>query len=240
MSGALLEIEGLGVRHGGVPALAGIELALAPGEAVALLGANGAGKSTLLRAVIGLVAASEGAIRFDGADITRLSPEKRARAGIGYVPEGRRVFPGMSVRDNLLVACRAEAAERARRVEAAFQLFPDLAERPGRRAWQLSGGQQQMLAVARALMSAPRLLLLDEPSLGLAPALVAGLFGRLREIAAGGTAILLAEQNAAAALAFASRGIALQLGRVVASGEAAILKSAPALSEAFLGAAPPH
>jgi branched-chain amino acid transport system ATP-binding protein len=236
MSATLLEIAGLAVRYGGVTALDGVDLVLGPGEIVALLGANGAGKSTLLKAVIGLVPAAGGTIEVDGVAVTTLPPERRAALGIGYVPEGRRVFPGMSVRDNLLVACRDGSAERTRRLGEVFRLFPDLAERPTTRAWQLSGGQQQMLAVGRALMTRPRLLLLDEPSLGLAPLLVADLLARLREIAASGTAILLAEQNAAAALGIATRGLVLELGRIVASGSADALRASPALADAFLGA----
>jgi branched-chain amino acid transport system ATP-binding protein len=231
----LLELAGLEVRQRGVPVLGPLDLALGAGERLALLGANGAGKSTLLQAVIGLVPAAAGTIRFAGADVTRLAPERRARLGIGYVPEGRRVFPGMTVRDNLEVAARAPGAERRRRIEEVFALFPALADASGARAWQLSGGQQQMLAIGRALMGRPRLLLLDEPSLGLAPRLAAELLARLAGLAAAGTAVLLAEQNAAAALGAADRGIVLRQGRVAASGSAAELAAAPDLAESVLG-----
>jgi branched-chain amino acid transport system ATP-binding protein len=235
MSAALLEITGLTVAYGPAVALRGASLVVAPGEAVALLGANGAGKTTLLRAVIGQLAPRAGDIGLDGRSIVALTPERRARLGLGYAPEGRRVFAGMSVRDNLDVACRAGAAERARRRNEVERLFPQLAEHAARRAWQLSGGQQQMLAIGRALMTAPRLLLLDEPSLGLAPRLTEELFARLAAIRDGGTAILLAEQNVARALALCRRAYVLQTGGIVASGAAAELARDPAVRHAFLG-----
>jgi branched-chain amino acid transport system ATP-binding protein len=237
MSAALLEIDGLTVAYGPAVALHGASLAVSPGEAVALLGANGAGKTTLLRALIGQLPARAGDIRLDGRSITALPPERRARLGIGYAPEGRRVFAGMSVRDNLDAACRAAADERARRRAEVERLFPQLAEHAARRAWQLSGGQQQMLAIGRALMTAPRLLLLDEPSLGLSPRLAGELFARLAAIRDSGTAILLAEQNVALALALCGRAYVLQTGRIVASGAAAALARDPVVSRAFLGEA---
>jgi branched-chain amino acid transport system ATP-binding protein len=212
-------------------ALDGVSLGVGEGEAVALLGANGAGKSTLLRAVIGLVSPSSGAIRLDGTDIAALRPERRAREGIGYVPEGRRVFPGMTVRDNLLVACREDPASLLATVHA---LFPVLEERQKQLAWSLSGGQQQMLAIGRALMTRPRLLLLDEPSLGLSPKLAAELFSRIAEIAARGTSVLLAEQNVAGALKICRRGYVLRLGRVVAEGASAALLENPDLRGSIL------
>jgi branched-chain amino acid transport system ATP-binding protein len=229
---SLLEIERLRVVHGAVVALDDVSLHLEHGEAMALLGANGAGKTTLLRAVVGLVRIDSGAIRFDGEDLARLPPERRARLGIGYVPEGRRVFAGMSVRDNLEVAARAPAAERRRRIGAVYDLFPALASRDGSAAWQLSGGQQQMLAIGRALMTAPKLLLLDEPSLGLAPKLAGEVFARIAAIAASGTAVLLAEQNAARATRLCRRAALLRLGRLVGIGDAATLD----LHDAFFGA----
>jgi branched-chain amino acid transport system ATP-binding protein len=235
MSVALLEIGGLTVAYGPAIALRAAGLVVAPGEAVALLGANGAGKTTLLRAVIGQLAPREGDIRLDGKSIVAMGPERRARLGLGYAPEGRRVFAGMSVRDNLDVACRAGVGERARRRREVERLFPQLAEHAERRAWQLSGGQQQMLAIGRALMTAPRLLLLDEPSLGLGPLLVVDLFARLAAIRDGGTAILLAEQNVAQALALCSRAYVLQTGTIVASGGAAEIARNPAVRHAFLG-----
>jgi branched-chain amino acid transport system ATP-binding protein len=232
----LLEAERLTVAYGGAVALLGASIAIAPGEAVALLGANGAGKTTLIKALIGTLPAMAGAIRVDGRNVAGLPPERRARLGLGYVPEGRRVFAAMSVRDNLDVACRGEASERRRRRAAVEMLFPQLAEHIGRPAWQLSGGQQQMLAIARALMTGPRLLLLDEPSLGLAPALVGELFARLAAIRADGVALLLAEQNLSQALALCSRGYLLQGGRIIAEGTAAALAGDPALlRHALLG-----
>jgi branched-chain amino acid transport system ATP-binding protein len=231
----LLELEAVEVAQ----ALHGVSMRLGAGEIVTLLGANGAGKSTLIRAIIGLAHLREGRIRFSGRDVTALPPDRRARLGIGYVPEGRRVFPGMSVRDNLEVASHAAPAQRRRLLAAMYELFPALEERVDAPAWQLSGGQQQMLAIARALMTEPRLLLLDEPSLGLAPKLAAEVLGRVRRIAQTGTAVLLAEQNAATALSLADRAYLLQLGRVVGEGPAVELARRDELRAAFLGASPP-
>ena len=233
---SLLEIDRIRVAHGAVVALDGVSLALAPGEALALLGANGAGKTSLLRAVIGLAPIQRGAIRFDGKDVTRLPPEDRARLGIGYVPAERRVFPGMSVRDNLEVAAHASAAARRRRLAAVYELFPALGSREATAAWQLSGGQQQMLAIGRALMTEPRLLLLDEPSLGLAPKLAGEVFARIEAIARGGTAILLAEQNVARAARISPRAALLRLGRLVRDGDTVSLIAAPEFHDAFFGA----
>jgi branched-chain amino acid transport system ATP-binding protein len=234
----LLAVVGLGVAFGPVAALRDVSLSVAPGEAVALLGANGAGKSTLLRAVMGLVPAAFGTIGFAGRDITALPPERRARLGLGYAPEGRRVFAGMSVSDNLDVACRAAPVERRRRRAAVMTMFPQLAEHASRRAWQLSGGQQQMLAIGRALMTAPSVLLLDEPSLGLSPLLTAELLARIRTICDGGVAVLLAEQNVAQALAICDRAYVLQTGVLVAVGAAGELAQDPAIRRAFLGGNP--
>jgi branched-chain amino acid transport system ATP-binding protein len=237
MSAALLEVSALTVAYDPIVALYEASLAVAPGEAVALLGANGAGKTTLLRALIGQLPARAGDIRLDRRSIVALPPERRARLGIGYAPEGRRVFAGMSVRDNLDAASREGANQRARRRSEIERLFPQLAEHAARRAWQLSGGQQQMLAIGRALMTAPRLLLLDEPSHGLSPRLAGELFARLAAIRDGGTAILLAEQNVAVALSLCTRAYVLQTGRIVASGGAAALARDPVISRAFLGEA---
>ncbi|MGQ9370961.1 ABC transporter ATP-binding protein [Azospirillum sp. A39] len=230
----LLTVEGLTAGYGGVAALDGVSLCVGVGEAVALLGANGAGKSTLLRAVLGLVPAGSGRLRFAGVDLGGLAPERRARLGLGYVPEGRRVFPGMSVRDNLEVASFAGRAGRAAELERVFALFPQLRIKAGEAAWRLSGGQQQMLAIGRALMGKPRLLLLDEPSLGLSPRLAAEVFATVAAVAAAGTAVLVAEQSAGRALAAASRAVVLRLGRIVHDGPAA--ETTPdALRHAFLG-----
>jgi branched-chain amino acid transport system ATP-binding protein len=202
-----------------------------PGEVVALLGANGAGKTTLLRALMGFEAAP-GRVQLDGADVGGLPAFRRSRLGIGYCPEGRHVFPRMSVRENLEVAARSDAAAKLAEV---CDLFPALVGRLSTTAGQLSGGEQQMLAIGRALMTEPKLLLLDEPSLGLSPQLTDLVLGRLRHIAARGTAVLLAEQNTAGALEVADRAYVLQLGRVVREGRAAELRDDPALEQAFLG-----
>ena len=226
----ILELGGVSVSRAGAPVLHEISLNVGAGETVALLGANGAGKSTLLRALMGLVPLTAGTINFAGRQIGDLSTEARARLGIGYVPEGRRVFPGLTVRENLDVAGPGSAAERRRRRESLYALLPQLAERQDEAGWRLSGGQQQMLAMGRALMAAPSLLLLDEPSLGLAPKLARDVFAALASIAAGGAAIVLAEQNAALALSVAGRGIVLRHGHVAVDGDAAAVRRAPELS----------
>ncbi|GEO38629.1 ABC transporter ATP-binding protein [Skermanella aerolata] len=223
MTAPLLILDSLSVGYGGAPVVDAVSLRVAPGEVLALLGANGAGKSSLMRAVIGLEPAASGRIVLDGADITALPPERRARMGLGYVPEGRRVFPGMSVRDNLEVASFAAKAVRTGLIERVFALFPQLAPKSGDSAWRLSGGQQQMLAIGRALMGEPRLLLLDEPSMGLSPRLTSEVMATVRAIAAGGTAVLLAEQAARRALQAADRGLWLHLGRVADTGDATVL-----------------
>jgi branched-chain amino acid transport system ATP-binding protein len=235
MSRPVLSVEGLTVRYGTVPALHGVDLVLGAREAVALLGANGAGKSTLIKSIIGLVRPSVGRILFDGEPICALRADRRARLGIGYCPEGRRVFPGLTVRENLAVACWGGARVRAQRTAVMFDLFPALETLAATRAWQLSGGQQQMLAIGRSLMDAPRLLLLDEPSLGLSPKLTDEVMGRIPDIVAGGTAVLLAEQNAAKALSVCTRGVVLKLGRVAVAGPAAALAASDAVRAAFLG-----
>jgi branched-chain amino acid transport system ATP-binding protein len=226
---ALLAIEDLTVGHGPLTALHGVSLDIAPGEIVALVGGNGAGKSTLLKAVMGLVPGQSGSIRLDGEAIDALPPWARARRGLGYCPEGRRVFPGLTVEENLDVVAHAEA-----RADGVYKLFPALALRRNALGWQLSGGEQQMLAVGRALMAMPRLLLLDEPSLGLSPRLVGELFARLRAIANSGTAVLLAEQNTAPALAVADRAYVFQLGRVVDHGPASEKRLRQSAQAAFL------
>jgi branched-chain amino acid transport system ATP-binding protein len=236
---ALLELEHVSIAHGAVHALSRVSLSVAAGEAVALIGTNGAGKSTMLRAIMGLDRVAAGVIRLAGRDVTRLAPEHRARLGLGYCPEGRRIFPGMSVADNLLVASRAGSVERRRRRAEVEELFPPLAERARTPAWQLSGGQQQMLAIGRALMGAPRLLLLDEPSLGLAPGLAAELLTLVRRIARGGVAVLIAEQNLARALALCDRGYILERGRIVEHGPPSQLRESRRMGEAWLGAAAP-
>ncbi len=212
-----------------VPVLEAPGFSVTAGEIVALLGGNGAGKTTLLETVLGFVP-GEG-IRLFGHDVSALSVEQRVALGLGYVPQGRRVFASLTVRENLEAASALPAAERNRRVEEMFALFPMLGERPAARAWLLSGGQQQMLALARAMMDRPGLLLLDEPTLGLAPVVVAELFEKLRELAAVGTAILLSEQRAGPALTVASRGVVLSRGKIVREGSAAALAKDPALPD---------
>ena len=232
---ALLTIARLSVRYGAITALDDVSLEVGAGEAVALLGANGAGKSTLLNAVIGLVPAAAGALRFGDVALDGRAVHRRAALGLGYCPEGRRVFPGMTVYENLAVASPRPRREREAAIARQFALFPDLADKAYDRAWQLSGGQQQMLAIARALMTEPRLLLLDEPSLGLAPLLAREMLAHVRAIAAAGTAVLLAEQNVATALAVTQRAYVLQVGRLVEAGPSAALRDNPAIQAAFLG-----
>jgi branched-chain amino acid transport system ATP-binding protein len=200
---------------------------------VALLGGNGAGKTTLLETVLGF---HSGRVVLFGRDASALAVEQRVGLGVGYVPEGRRVFAGLTVRENLEAASSLPAAQRRQRVEQMLALFPMLGERPEARAWLLSGGQQQMLALARALMDRPRLLLLDEPTLGLAPVVVADLLKRLSAMTADGTAILLAEQRAALALGVARRGVVLSRGQVVRRGSAAELAADPTLADLMAGA----
>ena len=233
---ALLSVEAVTLHRGAGPVLQEVSLALAPGEIVALIGANGAGKSSLLQVVMGFLRPARGTIRLDGRDLAGLPVEARARLGVGYAPEGRRMFPGLTVRESVEVACPGNARERARRIAELEALFPTLAGNARRRAWQLSGGQQQMLALARALAARPRLLLLDEPSLGLAPVAARQVAEHVGAIAAGGTAVLLAEQNAALALDIADRAVLLRLGRIAAEGAAAALRDDPALMETLLGA----
>ena len=233
---ALLQVTGVTARYGQITALEAATIEVRAGEAVALVGANGAGKTTLMKSVMGFVAPAAGAIDYDGRPLAGVAVSARARLGLGYSPEGRRVFPGMTVRENLEVASRAGRAASRGRLDEVYAMFPALAQKSTALGWQLSGGQQQMLAIGRALMTAPRLLLLDEPSLGLSPILTAEVLGRVRAIVARGTAVLLAEQNVAMALAVADRAYVLQVGRVVESGPAAELRQNPRIREAFLGA----
>jgi len=232
---AVLEIRDLATGPAGAPLIAGVSLRVGAGELVALLGANGAGKSTLLAAIMGEVPATSGAVLLDGRDLRGRGPRARARLGIGYCPSGRRVFPGMSVEDNLDVASFAPSRRRSSLRDEAMALFPQLAAHRRAPAWRLSGGQQQMLAIARALMAEPRVLLLDEPSLGLAPALVDEVLAKLRAIAGAGTAVLLAEQNIGAALSVADRAAILARGRLAAAGDAATLRRAGDLSRIVMG-----
>jgi branched-chain amino acid transport system ATP-binding protein len=236
---ALLEVEALVARYGRITALQEISLTVDEGEIVTLIGANGAGKTTTLRAISGLVRPASGTIRFDGRDIGRLPPDQIVRAGISHSPEGRRVFPRMTVRENLELGAYTRTAkpEIAADLERVLEIFPRLKERYAQKAGTMSGGEQQMLAIARALMSRPRVLLLDEPSLGLSPKLVQTIFEVIRDINRRGTTILLIEQNARQALAVASRGYVLEVGRIAYAGAAAELAASEAVRAAYLGGA---
>jgi len=211
-----LQISGLTVRHGAVVAVRNAALDVRAGAVTGLVGMNGAGKSSLLRAVIGL-ATAEGDIRLGDRDLSGLAVEARIRTGLAYVPEGRRIFPGMTVEENLLVAGPGNARLRRERRDQALDLFPHLAPRLADRAWQLSGGQQQMLAIGRALMADPAVYLLDEPTLGLAPRVTDDVAGSLKRLAGTGAAILLAEQNAEFATRVSDRLISIQTGQVSAA-----------------------
>ena len=232
----MLVLDAVSVAYGKRRALDGVSLVVRTGEIVSLLGANGSGKSSTLRAISGLVRAGAGRIVLDGRDITRAAPEAIVAAGIGHVPEGREIFPEFTVRENLLVGghtvSRAAVADG---IERALGLFPVLGQRAGQLAGTLSGGEQQMLAIARALMVRPRLLLLDEPSLGLSPRLAREIFGVIARLHAEGTTILLVEQNARRALALASRAYVLETGRMVVDGPAAALAADPRIRAAYLG-----
>jgi branched-chain amino acid transport system ATP-binding protein len=233
----MLQVRGLTVRYGAVEAVRGLDLDVGEGQIVALLGANGAGKTSTLTAVAGLVAPAAGRIALDGAALGGALPETRARLGIGLVPEGRRIFAGLTVAENLLLGGAAHAApdERARRRAAMERRFPVLAERAGQKAGLLSGGEQQMLAVARALMARPRLLLMDEPSLGLAPQMVERVFDLIAGLRAEGVTILLVEQNVPMSLDIADRAYVLAQGRVVLSGPAAEVARDETVHKAYLG-----
>jgi branched-chain amino acid transport system ATP-binding protein len=235
----LLTLEGLTVRYGEIEALHGLSLSVDAGEVVTLLGANGAGKSTTLRAISGLNKPSAGDIVFDGKSITSLGPEAVVRLGIAHVPEGRRLFPGLSARENIMLGAsnrgRIAKATLIRESDEMFDLFPDIRPFADALGWTLSGGQQQMVAVARGLMAKPRLLLLDEPSLGLAPVIVQKVFAIIGEIRRRGTTVLLVEQNARMALSVADRGYVLETGRLALSGKPAELWSNDAVRAAYLG-----
>ena len=232
----MLEVEGLASRYGRVPALKGIDFTVSRGELVALVGANGAGKTTLLRALSGVQPVSAGRICFEGIDITSASPERRVRLGIVQVPEGRQVFGPLSVEDNLrLGAYVRRGAGTAADLERVYAMYPALAERRRQPAGTLSGGQQQMLALGRALMAQPRLLLLDEPSMGLAPRLVEEIFAHIVALKRADASIFLVDQNARAALRIADRGYVLETGRIALSGSGAELIGNEEVKAAYLG-----
>ena len=234
----LLRVEKLELAYGEVPACRDISFDVAEGEIVALIGANGAGKSTTLRGVAGAMLPRKGSIVFDGKEVTRMPSHERLLAGIALVPEGRRVFPALTVRENLEMGAFKYRKDRKKLdglMQRMLDMFPRLSERHDQRAGTLSGGEQQMLALGRALMSEPRLLCMDEPSLGLAPLVVQEIFKSIRAANAAGTSVLLVEQNARYALETASRGYVLQTGSIIAAGPCAELKQDERVKEAYLG-----
>jgi branched-chain amino acid transport system ATP-binding protein len=233
----MLELKGVSAAYGSVSALSGVSITIGAGEAVGLLGANGAGKSTTLRAISGLVRLTAGAITFDGADLAARPPYRIPELGIAHVPEGRQVFPEMTVQENLEVGAYVPKAktERARTMELVFGIFPRLADRRKQLAGTMSGGEQQMLALGRGLMLKPRLLMLDEPSLGLAPVMTDITFEKIGEIHRMGTAILLVEQNVGRALALVQRAYVLESGRVTLQGTSAELAGNREVQAAYLG-----
>ena len=235
----LLELQRVHVHYGPIQALKGISLTVESGEIVTLLGANGAGKTSTLRAISGLVRPSAGRILLQDVDLTHRKPHEIVALGVGHVPEGRRIFPRLSVEENLRLGAFTvrDRTEIARRQEYVLSLFPRLAERRHQAGGTLSGGEQQMLAIGRALMMQPRILLLDEPSMGLAPVLVESIFEVIQRLNRDGTTILLVEQNARMALEVAHRGYVLETGRIVLSGPAAELAADPRVQAAYLGAA---
>ena len=233
----MLRLDAVDAFYGDLQALAGVSLEVREREIVALVGANAAGKSTTLRVISGLVAPRVGRVALGGADLALLPPHRRVEAGIVQVPEGRRLFPFLTVRENLLLGAHPAGARRERERSLAYvhSLFPTLAERRSQLAGSLSGGEQQMCAIARALMSDPKLLLLDEPSLGLAPIVVDQMFEAVRQLHREGMTLLLVEQNLVAALEIATRGYVVETGRVRLEGEAAALRSDPGIRAAYLG-----
>jgi branched-chain amino acid transport system ATP-binding protein len=234
----MLACNDLVVVHGDIVALHGVTLCVRPGETVALIGANGAGKTTLLHTISGLNEIASGDVVFEGTSLSRLSSDLRVARGIAQAPEGRRIFPGLTVEENLSLATvswRRWRQSIAADFDRVFDLFPRLKERRSQLGWSLSGGEQQMLAIGRALMARPRLLLLDEPSLGLAPRLAEEVYERVKLIAAAGLTILVVEQNTVLALAVADRAYVLETGRIVLEGPADELKQNARVREAYLG-----
>jgi branched-chain amino acid transport system ATP-binding protein len=233
----VLQVEDLNVYYGAIHALQGISFHVDEGEIVTLIGANGAGKSTTLRTVSGLLRPRTGTVRFKGADITTTPAEQIVRLGISQVPEGRRIFAPLTVRENLMMGAytRSDPAEIEASLQTVFQSFPRLKERIGQLGGTLSGGEQQMLATGRGLMSRPTLLLLDEPSMGLSPILVEEIFRIIVEINKRGTSILLVEQNAQMALSIAHRAYVLETGRIVLEGKASEIAENPQVKSAYLG-----
>jgi branched-chain amino acid transport system ATP-binding protein len=231
----LLAVQGLSSAYGRIEVLHGVDLSVRQGEIVTLIGANGAGKTTLMRCLSGVRPMTAGSVAFEGADITRMKPHLRVAAGIVQVPEGRQVFQPLSVEDNLKLGAYRRAGDPARDIERIYALFPILRDKRGQPAGGLSGGQQQMLAVGRAMMANPKLLLLDEPSMGLAPVIVAQIFDVILRLKAEGATIFLVEQNASAALAIADRAYVLETGRIVLSGAGRELAADDDVRKAYLG-----
>ncbi len=233
----MLEVSGLCVSFGGINAVKGIDFAVRAGEMVALIGANGAGKTTTLKALIGLLRPTEGSIRYDGVDLITVPVHQRITLGIALVPEGRGIFSRLTVEENINMGAyrRPDSAAVRTDRDGVYALFPRLAERRRQTGGTLSGGEQQMLAIARAMMSKPRLLLLDEPSMGLAPLMVRKIFDTIRTIAADGVTILLVEQNAKLALEMCHRGYVMESGAIVTHDNSAALLADPAVRKAYLG-----
>ncbi len=234
---AMLEVKGLQVHYGMIQAIKGIDFEVNKGEVVALIGANGAGKTTILHTVSGLLQASSGSIHFEGKDITRMPGHKIVSLGMAHVPEGRRVFAQLSVYENLLMGAytRKDKQEIRESLDMVYSRFPRLEERKTQPAGTLSGGEQQMLAMGRALMSHPSIILMDEPSMGLSPIFVNEIFDIIKEVSATGTTVLLVEQNAKKALDIADRAYVLETGKIVLSGKADELKNDDAVKKAYLG-----
>ena len=234
---AMLEVKDLQVYYGVIQALKGISFHVNQGEVIALIGANGAGKTTTLQTLTGILSPKSGSIVFEGKDLTRTPAHKIVEMGMAHVPEGRRVFADMSVYENLLLGAytRKDKAEIAESLAGVYKRFPRLEERKGQRAGTLSGGEQQMLAMGRALMSKPKIILMDEPSMGLSPILVEEIFHIIRDISAGGTTVLLVEQNAKKALSIADRAYVLETGNIVLSGDAKEMMNNESIKKAYLG-----
>ena len=234
---SMLEVKDLQVYYGVIQALKGISFHVEQGEVIALIGANGAGKTTTLQTLTGIIPAKAGSIIYEGKNLTKTPAHKIVEMGMAHVPEGRRVFADMSVYENLLMGAytRKDKNEIAQSLEMVYKRFPRLKERTGQRAGTLSGGEQQMLAMGRALMSKPRILLLDEPSMGLSPLFVGEIFKIIEEVSKAGTTVLLVEQNAKKALSIADRGYVLETGKIVKTGKAADLLNDDSIKKAYLG-----
>lgn len=234
---AMLEIKDLEVFYGMIQAIKGISFEVNEGEVIALIGANGAGKTTILQTITGMIPAKHGSILFEGTDITKIAGHKIVPMGMAHVPEGRRVFSQLSVLDNLKLGAytRKDKAEVLETLKMVYTRFPRLEERKNQIAGTLSGGEQQMLAMGRALMSKPRIILMDEPSMGLSPIFVAEIFDIIKEISASGTTVLLVEQNAKKALSIANRAYVLETGKIVLSGDAGVLMNDESVKKAYLG-----